>query len=363
VAESLLALRDILVRHGDHTALEIGRLQIEPGEVLALLGPNGAGKTTLLRLMGLLQLPNAGTVYFKGAQVDSVNALAIRRRMANVFQEPLLINATLYQNAALGLKLRGVTSREIEMRLCPWLDRLRIAHLRERSARTLSGGEAQRASLARALVLEPELLLLDEPFSALDSASRENLLTDFQRIIKEIKITTVFVTHDRSEAFELADRIGVLKQGRLLQLGSREEVFLRPQTEAVAEIVGIENRLSGIVESLDGNYVEIAIGGAKIRAVGDFQIGAPVILCVRADHVSLEPVDCKAKTRNCFDGRIVDVSTHPTQQQVAVDCGSFRMVALIARKQSRHATLLAGESVTVTFSPLVIHPIMINEQR
>ena len=133
MAKSLLALRDILVRHGDNTALQIASLEIESGEVLALLGPNGAGKTTLLRVMGLLQLPASGMVYFKGTQADSSNALAIRQRIANVFQEPLLLNATVYQNAALGLNLRGPGSREIETRLRPWLERLGIAHLRERS--------------------------------------------------------------------------------------------------------------------------------------------------------------------------------------------------------------------------------------
>ena len=362
MAESLLALRDILVRHGDNTALQIHRLDVNSGEVLGLLGPNGAGKTTLLRVMALLQLPSAGTVYFKGAQAGPANALAIRQRMANVFQEPLLINATVYQNAALGLALRGVNRRDIELRLRPWLDRLGITHLRDRSARTLSGGEAQRASLARALVLEPEILLLDEPFSALDLASRQILLADFQRIVRETRITTVFVTHEPNEAFALADRIGVLKQGRLLELGSREEVFLRPKTESVAEIVGIENRLPGSVESLDGDYAEISINGAKIHATGEFEIGARVVVCVRADDVSVNSVRCETKSRNSFGGTIVEVSAGITQQQLLVDCGCFRLIALIARKHPCHRILSSGEYVSVTVSPSAVHPIRITEQ-
>jgi tungstate transport system ATP-binding protein len=296
-------------------------------------------------------------VYFKATQAESSNALAIRQRIANVFQEPLLLNATVYQNAALGLNLRGVGTLEIETRLGPWLERLGIAHLRQRPARTLSGGEAQRASLARAFVLEPELLLLDEPFSALDSASRQTLLRDFQRIVRETRITTVFVTHDSREAYALADRVGVLKKGRLLQLGSREEVFLRPATRSVAEIVGIENRLSGCVESLDGDDMGIAINGAMIYARGKFQVGARVIVCFRAEDVALDPIDFRAKKRNRLKGRIVEASLGVSDHRIAVDCGSFHLNALVARKKSLDRIPSNGDDVTATFSPAAVHVI------
>ena len=182
MAETLLTLRDVAVHHGEHVALQGASLEVYTGDVLALIGPNGAGKSTLLRVMGMLQRPDNGNVLFRGENALNGNPLELRRRIATVFQEPLLLNATVHQNAALGLKLRGVSRREIDRRLGPWLERLGIGHLAARSARTLSGGEAQRTSLARALVLEPELLLLDEPFSALDPGSREALLRDFQGI-------------------------------------------------------------------------------------------------------------------------------------------------------------------------------------
>ena len=357
MAESLLALRDILVRHGEGIALQISRLEIESGEVLALLGPNGAGKTTLLRVMGLLQLPNTGRIYFKGKKAGPSNALAIRRCIANVFQEPLLLNATVYQNAALGLTLRGFHRREIERRLSPWLERLGIAHLAARFARTLSGGEAQRTSLARALVLEPELLLLDEPFSALDFASRQALLRDFQRIVRETRITTVLVTHDSHEALALADRIGVLKQGQLLQLGCREEMFLRPETESVAEIVGVENRFRGVVKSLDGGYAEIAIDRAKVYSGGEFKIGAKVIVCVRADDVFLEPGHVEPEDRNRLKGKIIEVSAGMAHHRIVVDCGSFHLIALMERQKSRDRVHSDGDDVTATFSPGIVHVI------
>jgi tungstate transport system ATP-binding protein len=353
VAQSLIALRDVLVRHGEHTALEVSRLEIQAGEVLALLGPNGAGKTTLLRVIGLLQLPGAGKVYFNGTEAGGGNALATRQRIANVFQEPLLLNATVYQNAALGLKLRGFGRREIDMRLHPWLERLGIAHLSARSARTLSGGEAQRTSLARALVLEPELLLLDEPFSALDSASRQTLLNDFQRIVRQTKVTTVFVTHDPHEAFALSDRVGVLKQGRVLQLGSREDVFFRPQTESVAEITGIENRLSGSVECVDGDDATVVINDSRIYARSELEAGARVVACIRADDVTVMAIDCETKNQNGLKGRIIDVCSNMAQDRIVVDCKSFQLTALIDRKESQ--VFSEGDEVTARFNLEAVH--------
>src|SRR5262249_52111007 len=155
MAEALLSLRDIRVRYDEPIVLEFVSLAVYPGEVLAVIGPNGAGKSTLLRLMGLLQQPTEGKVYFHGREVNHNNGLSLRRCMASVFQEPLLLNASVYENAALGLKLRGLDRRSVEQRIRPWLERLGIAHLAQRQARSLSGGEAQRTSLARALALDP----------------------------------------------------------------------------------------------------------------------------------------------------------------------------------------------------------------
>ena len=150
MAEALLTLRDILVRYGSSTILEFSYLAIHAGENLAIIGPNGAGKSTLLRLMAQLQPPTRGRIYFHDHEAFPSYGLAIRRRMASVFQEPLLLNASVYDNAALGLKLRGLDRRSIERRVQPWLERLGIGHLMRRRARSLSGGEAKRTSLARA---------------------------------------------------------------------------------------------------------------------------------------------------------------------------------------------------------------------
>jgi tungstate transport system ATP-binding protein len=363
VAESLLILRNVTVRHGEHVALQSAALEVYPGEVLALIGPNGAGKSTLLRVMGMLQRPDQGTVVFRGQNALNGNSLELRRRIATVFQEPLLLNATVHQNAALGLKLRGMRRAEIDRRIGPWLQKLSITHLAARSVRTLSGGEAQRTSLARALVLEPELLLLDEPFSALDPASREALLRDFQRIVKETGITTVFVTHDRDEAFTLANRIGVLNQGHLLQLDSRENVFLRPETEAVAEIVGIENLLAGVVKTSDGDYVTITINDQRIHGKGRFTEGTSVVACIRPEEVSITLANCEATDSNRLAGKVIEVSPGMIHHRVSLDCKGFNLIALVDRKKSSGPPLSEGDEVAAVFSPTAVHVIADKRER
>jgi tungstate transport system ATP-binding protein len=358
MAETLVTLRDILVSYGDAVTLRIAALDVQSREVLAIIGPNGGGKSTLLRVMGLLQRPNSGTVLFRGEHSFDGNSLRLRRRIATVFQEPLLVNATVYENAALGLQLRGAAGRDIARRLEPWLERLGIAHLRQRSARSLSGGEAQRTSLARALVLEPEILLLDEPFSALDPASREALLRDFQPIIRDSGITTVFVTHDRNEAFGLAGRVGVLHQGRLLQIGAREDVFRRPASEAVAEIVGVENLLPGVVEDCKEEWTIVRVNQNRFKVAGRFKPGAKVVVCLRQEDVMISRGSRETSNSNRLMGSITSLSPGVMLQRVALNCGGMRVVALTDRRVCLGLGLAEGEKVTATFSYSAAHLIV-----
>jgi tungstate transport system ATP-binding protein len=247
MAEAVLTLRDIRVQYGNRIVLQIPALDLIAGEVLGILGPNGAGKTTLLRIMGLLLRPAMGKIFFLKEEVRRTNAQVLRRRMASVFQEPLLLDTTVYDNVALGLKLRGLPRRDVEGRVQPWLERLGIASLSHRSARSLSGGEAQRASLARAFVLDPDILLLDEPFSSLDQSTREALMGDLQHIFEVTGVTTVFVTHEREEVLTLSNRLGVLSGSKLLQLDGTAEVFRHPKNEEVAKIVGRRDSCAGLV--------------------------------------------------------------------------------------------------------------------
>jgi tungstate transport system ATP-binding protein len=240
-----LRVSDLAVRRGGRVVLEVEALELPRGEILALIGPNGAGKSTLVTTLALLERPVSGTIVLNGTPVDwRRGLLAARRRQAIVFQEPLLFDTTVAENVASGLKLRGVPAAERTARVELWLRRLGIAHLAGRQARTLSGGEAQRTSLARALVLEPELLLLDEPFAALDAPTREALADDLLPLLRETATTTVLVTHDRDEALVMGDRLGVILAGRLVQVDRPERVLAAPASDAVAAFFRRRRRLT-----------------------------------------------------------------------------------------------------------------------
>jgi tungstate transport system ATP-binding protein len=234
----LLQLSSLLVCREGRTVLDIRSLSVERGEILAIVGPNGAGKSTLFLALARLLKADRGQVIFNGQSADSVPDLEYRRQIALVLQEPLLMDMSVYENAALGLKFRRKSTPQIEERVTHWLDRLGIAHLSHRPARKLSGGEAQRVSLARAFVLEPNLLLLDEPFTALDAPTRIRLLEDLKSVLAETKMTTIFITHDLQEALKLATRMAVILDGRIEQSGAPQDVFERPINDRVASFLG-----------------------------------------------------------------------------------------------------------------------------
>jgi tungstate transport system ATP-binding protein len=238
----LVEIRDLLVRRGEHPALQLEHLSIESGEVLAVVGPNGAGKSTLLLTLARLLKPERGEIQFNGQQASTESDTVYRRRIALVMQEPLLFDASVFDNVASGLRFRGIARDEIRRKVPLWLERLGVGHLAKRRAGELSGGEAQRVSLARALVLEPQLLLLDEPFSALDPPTRGHLLDDLGGLLKETATTTVFVTHDLPEASQLAGRMAVIIGNRLRQVGDPDVVFAAPADEEVARFVNHKAR-------------------------------------------------------------------------------------------------------------------------
>ena len=231
---ALLQLSDLRVRREGQIVLDIQSLSVETGEVLAIVGPNGAGKSTLFLALARLLKPDHGRVLFQDRPIDSFRDLDYRRRIALVLQEPLLMDMSVYENAALGLKFRRQPGVLIDERVRHWLERLGVAHLAERPARKLSGGEAQRVSLARAFVLQPDLLLLDEPFTSLDAPTRIRLLEDLKSVLVETGMTTIFITHDLQEALKLATRMAVMLDGRIEQTGTPRDVFDRPINERVA---------------------------------------------------------------------------------------------------------------------------------
>jgi tungstate transport system ATP-binding protein len=235
--KALIEIRDLLVKRGDHPALQLDHLTIQEGEVLGVVGPNGAGKSTLLLTLARLLKPERGEILFNGQHAGAEADTVYRRRIALVMQDPLLFDTSVFDNVASGLRFRGIAKDEIRRKVPLWLERLGVGHLSKRRAGQLSGGEAQRISLARALVLEPQLLLLDEPFSALDPPTRSRLLEDLGMLLEDTATTTVFVTHDLGEAEQLSGRMAIIVGNRLRQVGSPQDVFASPANEEVAQFL------------------------------------------------------------------------------------------------------------------------------
>jgi ABC-type sulfate/molybdate transport systems ATPase subunit len=243
---ALLELRDVEVHAGDRVILDIDRLAVAAGEVLAVLGLNGAGKSTLLRVAGGLRAPDRGTT-----RLDGELAVPARLRAASaaVLQRPLLRRASVRANVETGLRFRHVARSERARRAHDWLNRLALGPLADRPAHSLSGGEAQRVSIARALALEPRLLLLDEPFAGLDAPTRAELLADIRDVLAATDTGALFVTHDRHEAAAIGDRIAILHAGALRQIGLTATVLDGPADPVCARLLGYDNVLSAALAS------------------------------------------------------------------------------------------------------------------
>lgn len=233
----LIEIRDLIVQRGGHETLNIASLNILRGETLAIVGPNGAGKSTLLLALARLIQPVSGEIVYDGKSLMQLDELEYRRKLAFVFQDPLLMDMSVEDNVALGLKFRGVPKEEIQSRVEKWLKQLGIESLAKRRAGQISSGEAQRVSLARAFVLEPELLLLDEPFSSLDPPTRSKLLEDLSELLTQDHRTAVFVTHNWNEAAKLSHRIAVIVKGKLRQVGPAWQIKAKPADEAAASFL------------------------------------------------------------------------------------------------------------------------------
>jgi tungstate transport system ATP-binding protein len=237
-----------------------------------------------------------------------------------------------------------------------WLSRFGVDALAKRSARSLSGGEAQRVALARAFALEPEVLLLDEPFSALDQPTREALIEELAAVLQETALTTVFVTHDRDEAARLAHRVAVLAGGRLLQVGRTADVFSTPADETVAAYVGVENVVLGYVVDISDGVAILEVGRAQIEASATGFDASAALVCLRPEDVTLSASgrDVPSSARNHLQGNVQRIVAAGSDVRVEVDCG-FRLVASITRRSLEELTLAAGSPVVASFKATAVH--------
>jgi putative spermidine/putrescine transport system ATP-binding protein len=283
-----VALRDLSCIFGTVRALDGFSIDIAPGEFLAMLGPSGCGKTTALRILAGFESPSSGQVLVDGQDIRSVPAQ--KRNMGMVFQSySLFPNMTVVENVAFGLRLRKVSGSERKAKAMSLLEMVELADRANRYPHQLSGGQQQRVALARALAIEPRVLLLDEPLSALDAKVRLQLRDQIRALQRRLAITTVFVTHDQDEALSMADRVAVMRGGKLEQVASPAELYDEPQTPFVAEFVGTMNRLPG---KLVGSG-RVSVLGHEVEATGPFAhrpAGEEVHVLVRPEALALAPV-------------------------------------------------------------------------
>ena len=358
---SLIETVNLCQRYGERDILKNINLSVDKGEVFALIGPTGAGKTTLLRLIDLIDVPTSGKIYFDG--VDTAESagvrLEVRRRMAFVLQKPVVFNMSVYDNISYGLKWRGVGKSKLREKVNSVLEVVGLSADKNRNARILSGGEAQRVAIARAIAIEPGVLLLDEPTANLDpvSASRiEELITN---IIQHYATTVIMATHDMSQGQRLADRIGVLMNGELLQTGSSRAVFTFPRNREVAEFVGVENILDGVIVSSEDKVVTIDIGGRFIEAISDYAVDEEVCACVRPEDITLALSKVSSSARNSFAGKITWVVSMGPLTRVEIDCG-FPLIALVTKRSAEELGLEKGKQVFATFKATGVHVIKRN---
>jgi ABC-type Fe3+/spermidine/putrescine transport system ATPase subunit len=289
----MLRLEGVEKRFGDVVAVSALSLEVGVGEFLTLLGPSGCGKTTTLRMIAGFETPSGGRILLDG---EDVTALPPQRRgFGMVFQNYALFpHLDVFENVAFGLRARGAARGDIRRRVEEALALVDLAGYSRRKVQELSGGQQQRVALARALAPEPRLLLLDEPLSNLDTALRERTRTELRALLERVGITAIFVTHDQEEAFDLSDRIAILKGGRLQQVGTPEALYLRPANPFVASFLGRANFLDAHIVGGEGEWVECALaGGARWRArrgeLGSAGPEAKVRLLVRPESLSLHP--------------------------------------------------------------------------
>lgn len=339
---------------GDTVAVRSLDLDIARGAFVAIMGPSGCGKTTLLRMLAGLEKPTTGRILLDGQEVNDMPPW--QRRMPLVWQNYALFPfLSVIDNVAFGLRNDNVAKPERRRRAMAWLERLGIGALADRSPTTLSGGQAQRVALARALVLEPEILLLDEPLSALDANMVVRMQTELAQLQRELGITFLYVTHNQSEAFAMADTVVIMNDGEIQQVGSPMAVYRSPQTRFVAGFVGTNNILDGVVRSAgdDGCVIETAQGAFTSSAAGnpETRVGDKVHMVVAADLISIHR-DLPDGPSNRVAARFVGESFSGNVALLVFEgAGGFEFRVQIQHRALENLSLSLNEEVSIAFEP------------
>jgi iron(III) transport system ATP-binding protein len=351
-----VTIKGLTKRYGNVAAVRGLDLQVKPGELVALLGPSGCGKTTTLRLVAGFVEPEAGEIWVGDRCLSSPTMVVPpeRRRMAMIFQSyALWPHMTVARNVAYGLRWGGIAKADRERRV---KDILRVVQLEGYGSRypgELSGGQQQRVAVARALVVEPEILLLDEPLSNLDANLREEMRFEIRRLHETFGITTLYVTHDQAEAMVISDRVAVLQTGRVVQIGTAEELFETPRTRFVAEFIGKTNLIDAMAE--DSGYVRR--GSFRLRlAESSLSPGTPVVVSIRPHQIEISPEGRSSGAGpNAFAGIVRRASYLGDAVDYQVEIEDSGIVLRVAGPVPPKAR--AGQKVRLTIPPTACIPL------
>ncbi len=363
-------LRDLVKEFGERRvdqrvrAVDGVSLDVAEGEFFALLGPSGCGKTTTLRMIAGFEQPDAGEVLLRGRSMRGVPAF--HRPVNTVFQDfALFPHMTVLQNVMFGLRMRKVPAREARAQAIEALELVRLPHVAERKPHALSGGQRQRVAVARALVNRPAVLLLDEPLGALDLKLRKAMQFELKTLQQQVGITFVYVTHDQEEALTMADRIAVMNEGKVLQVGPPDDIYERPTSRFVADFIGETNFLGGRLAEVDGRFAAVATDGGAVLwgelRDDDLAPGSPAALALRPEKLSVEPdpgleaADPPAAGLDPHETRLRGVirAAHYLGTDSRYEVEAEGGLALVARVQNQHhgygGMLKVGTPVTLTW--------------
>ena len=348
----IIEIQGVTKRFGAVTAVDRVDLTVADGELFTLLGPSGCGKTSLLRLLAGFYQPDAGTIRFGDRVVNGLPPY--ERRIGMVFQNyALWPHMTVADNIGYGLRLRKLPALEVQARRQEGLRKVNLLGFEARYPGQLSGGQQQRVALARALVLNPDILLLDEPLSNLDAKIRIQVRAEIRRLQQELRITTIYVTHDQEEALSLSDRVAVMRDGHVLQVGPPKELYERPRTRFVADFVGTNNLVPGEVQGGGGRGGDLVVSTAlgPLRAVASGAVSGHCVLAVRPENVALGAPAAGAGNR--VDGRVSLVSYLGNTLRYDVQTASGLVLKADIRDPWHHEPLPVGRPVTLSFPPSV----------
>jgi putative spermidine/putrescine transport system ATP-binding protein len=337
-----LLIEGVARRFGEVVALDHVSLQVAQGELLTILGPSGSGKTTLLKVVAGFETPDAGRVTVGGADITSLPPA--KRDIGMVFQNYALFpHLSVAANVAFPLEMRNVARAEIERRVAEALSMVELKGYEARLPRQLSGGQQQRVALARAIVFNPRLLLLDEPFGALDRKLRETMQLEVRRLQRRLGLTTIFITHDQEEALVLSDRIAVMNRGTIQQIATTTEIYERPANDFVADFVGESNIFHGTVAAPGTVTLD---GGRALQVRSDKPVGTKVGVLMRPERFA-------SSGANAFSGEVIESVYLGTSFKLRLACEGG--LELLVRQPARGALPATGTRVTVGIEPESIH--------